>query len=122
MCKLSSLPCHDATLHLLHPHFCVCVCAYVHVDLHFVLSLLLVAAIFVACYYFRYERVKAYAATNPELKGEYARFLEHAMRDYRRLGLTLDAETRGKIEDLKKQCKALETEFHQNMAEDKSCW
>lgn len=44
-----------------------------------------------------YEAVQAYAARGEALEGEDKRFFDRVMRDYRRCGMHLDADTRAKV-------------------------
>ncbi len=67
-----------------------------------------------------YEAVKAYAATNPSLTGEYARMLKHTMRDYRRAGMELPKAQRDKLTEIQKQLTKLSIEFETNIREDET--
>ncbi len=67
-----------------------------------------------------YERVRAVAADETALAGadpEYARFVQHAYRDARRLGLHLDAAARGRAEELQTRISKLCIDFQQTLGE-----
>jgi thimet oligopeptidase len=66
-----------------------------------------------------YEAVHAYAATDEAkaLTGERARALEFTLRDYRRNGFGLPAETRDEIKGLRERLVELSQEFEKNVAE-----
>lgn len=55
------------------------------------------------------------AGRRPRLFGEDLRLFEETMRDYRRAGLHLDAETRARVEGLQKELTALATAFNTNI-------
>jgi Zn-dependent oligopeptidase len=63
--------------------------------------------------------VKEYAATEEaaHLTGEEARFLEFALRDLRRAGHDLDAETRSAVKEMVQKGIGLEVRFQQNIDE-----
>ncbi|MEE2912510.1 MAG: M3 family metallopeptidase, partial [Planctomycetota bacterium] len=67
-----------------------------------------------------YEAVKAYAETKPNLQGEQARYLEHMMRDYRRAGMSLSAEDRTRLNEIKKEIGSLSIEFESNIRSDET--
>jgi len=72
--------------------------------------------------YFREDlnaAVKEYSATEEAqgLEGEQARLLEFVLRDLRRAGHDLDAETRGRVKALTQRAIELEVRFQQNIDE-----
>jgi thimet oligopeptidase len=62
-----------------------------------------------------YKSIKAYAATNPKLRGEDARLLEYQVRDYKRAGLDLPEDQQKVVEDLRKELARDETLFGVNL-------
>src|SRR5215208_2794967 len=62
-----------------------------------------------------YRSVKAYADTNPKLKGEDAKLLTETMRDYRRAGLDLPKARRDEVEKMRKELASLTTDFESNV-------
>jgi len=62
-----------------------------------------------------YAAVKAYAATQPALKGEDKKLFDETLRDYRRAGLNLPKDQRDKVEQLRKEESAMETDFQNNV-------
>ena len=58
-----------------------------------------------------YRSVKAYAATNPKLRGEDARLLEYQLMDYKRAGLDLPEDQQKAVEELRKELARDETLF-----------
>lgn len=64
-----------------------------------------------------YTAVKAFADTKPKLKGEEAKLLEEAMRDYRRAGLALPKAERDEVEAMRKELTGLTTDFESNINE-----
>ena len=62
-----------------------------------------------------YKILKAYADTNPHLKGEDAKLLFETMRDYRRAGLALPKEKRDEVERMRKELSRLTTDFESNV-------
>jgi Zn-dependent oligopeptidase len=62
-----------------------------------------------------YQTLKAYAATNPQLKGEDAKLFTETMRDYRRAGLELPKAQRDEVEQLRKKLSGLSTDFESNI-------
>jgi thimet oligopeptidase len=67
-----------------------------------------------------YAAVKAYAATNPSLRGEQKRLLQHTLRDYRRAGMALSPERRAELTEVQKELTKLSIEFETNIREDES--
>ncbi len=67
-----------------------------------------------------YEVIKAIADTNPELRGEERRLLDHTMRDYRRAGMTLSSKTRETLKEVQKELTRLSIEFEKNIREDET--
>ncbi len=67
-----------------------------------------------------YRAVKAYADTNPDLRGEQGRYLEHMMRDYRRAGMTLPPDDREQLNKIKKEIGTLSIEFESNIRSDET--
>jgi thimet oligopeptidase len=65
-----------------------------------------------------YLAVKAYAAKKETLSPQAQRFVDRLIRDYERLGLNLNADTRRKVEFLKTTIGELCIEFQQNMNEE----
>ncbi|CAM6010102.1 unnamed protein product [Sphagnum balticum] len=65
-----------------------------------------------------YLVVKAYAAKKETLSPQAQRFVDRLIRDYERLGLNLNADTRRKVEFLKTTIGELCIEFQQNMNEE----
>jgi Zn-dependent oligopeptidase len=67
-----------------------------------------------------YKAVKAYAAKGERLSGEDQKYLEEALRDYKRMGLELAKPQQEKLKELQKTLSSLETEFskHINDYED----
>lgn len=63
-----------------------------------------------------YRIIQAYAKTEPKLAGEEAKLLAETLRDYRRAGLTLPAETRRLVEQERKELAALTTDFATHLA------
>jgi Zn-dependent oligopeptidase len=59
--------------------------------------------------------LKAYAASNPQLKGEDAKLFTETMRDYRRAGLELPKVQRDEVEQLRKKLSGLSTDFESNI-------
>ena len=66
-----------------------------------------------------YRAVKAYADTQPRLKGEDAKLLFETMRDYRRAGLALPKTQRDEIERMRKELSGLSTDFEENIEKAK---
>ena len=66
-----------------------------------------------------YEAVSGYAKTDEakSLTGERKRFLDFALRDYRRNGFGLDPAARAHVQDLKNRLVGLGVEFEKNLAE-----
>ncbi|MEY2466868.1 MAG: thimet oligopeptidase, partial [Verrucomicrobiota bacterium] len=62
-----------------------------------------------------YQALKAYAASNPQLKGEDAKLFTETMRDYRRAGLELPKVQRDEVEQLRKKLSGLSTDFESNI-------
>ncbi len=62
-----------------------------------------------------YQAVKAYADTQPKLRGEDAKLLEETLRDYRRAGLSLPKTQRDEIERLRKELSNVSTDFDSNV-------
>ncbi len=62
-----------------------------------------------------YKAVKAYADTNPKLKGEDAKLLYETLRDYRRAGLALAKDQRDEVERRRKELSRLTTDFESNV-------
>jgi thimet oligopeptidase len=62
-----------------------------------------------------YRAVKAYADTQPQLRGEEAKLLTETMRDYRRAGLALPKAQRDEVEKLRKELSAVATDFEGNI-------
>lgn len=62
-----------------------------------------------------YRALKAYADTNPKLKGEDAKLLFETMRDYRRAGLDLPKAERDEVERLRTELSAACTDFENNV-------
>lgn len=67
-----------------------------------------------------YQAVKAFAATNPTLEGERKRLLERLLRDFRRAGMELSAEQRGRLKQIEMEIARLGIEFEKNIREDKT--
>ncbi len=55
------------------------------------------------------------AGRGTRLRGENLKLYEDTLRDYRRAGLALDAATRAKVEDLRKQLARVSSEFDTNI-------
>jgi thimet oligopeptidase len=55
------------------------------------------------------------AGRGTRLRGENKQLFEETIRDYRRAGLALDAATRAKVEDLRKQLARVSSEFDTNI-------
>ena len=64
-----------------------------------------------------YRAVRRYAETQPELDGEDRKLFEETVRDYRRIGFDLPAETRAEVESLRKELSRLETDFQTHINE-----
>lgn len=64
-----------------------------------------------------YESLKSYADQNNEQPEDRKRFIEHTLRDYRRNGLALDAEKRGRLRELNARLTELCQAFEKNLAE-----
>lgn len=62
-----------------------------------------------------YRALKAFAATQPQLRGEDKKLFEETLRDYRRAGLELPKAERDEVEKLRKELTALETDFQNNV-------
>ena len=62
-----------------------------------------------------YRALKAFAATQPQLRGEDKKLFEETLRDYRRAGLELPKAERDEVEKLRKKLTALETDFQNNV-------
>jgi thimet oligopeptidase len=62
-----------------------------------------------------YRAVKAYADTQPKLRGEDAKLLAETLRDYRRAGLGLPKAQRDEVERLRKQLSNVGTDFDSNV-------
>lgn len=62
-----------------------------------------------------YRAVKAYADTQPKLRGEEAKLLEEMLRDYRRAGLSLPKAERDEVERLRKELSNVGTDFDSNV-------
>lgn len=67
-----------------------------------------------------YRVVEAFAnayesGKGTRLRGEDRKLFEDTLRDYRRAGLALDARTRAKVEDLRKQLARVSSEFDTNI-------
>lgn len=65
-----------------------------------------------------FRAVKALAAKEPKLKGEQARILKFALRDFHRSGLDLSPEKRKRVQDIEQQVNKLGIDFGQNIADD----
>jgi thimet oligopeptidase len=65
-----------------------------------------------------FRAVKAFAAKKPKLKGEQARMLKFALRDFHRSGLDLTPEKRKRVQDIEQQVNKLGIDFGQNIADD----
>jgi thimet oligopeptidase len=64
-----------------------------------------------------YAAVKTFAATQPALEGEDAKFFQEVLRDYRRAGLELPKDTRAEVERLRKEVARLATDFERNISQ-----
>ena len=62
-----------------------------------------------------YKSVQAFSRTKTKLAGEPARLLEHALRDYRRAGLSLPPEKRREVEKRRKELADLTNTFQANV-------
>ncbi len=62
-----------------------------------------------------YRALKAYADTQPKLRGEEAKLLRETMRDYRRAGLALPKAERDEVERLRKELSRVATDFESNV-------
>jgi Zn-dependent oligopeptidase len=87
------------------------------VDAHQVLSEYDVKASMRVDVYQRVAAVVGNEALMTSLTPELKRFMEHAYRDARRLGLHLDDDTRKKIEDLKTRISKVGIEYQQAVTE-----
>ena len=67
-----------------------------------------------------YQAIKTYADTKPKLQGERARLLKHALRDFRRSGVSLPKADRDKLKALKKQLTEISIQFEKNIREDET--
>ena len=67
-----------------------------------------------------HQAIMAYADTNPELEGEYARLLEFTLRDYRRAGMALSSEKRAELTGVEKRINELSIEFDENISADET--
>ena len=63
-----------------------------------------------------YNSIKAFAATKPQLAGEDKKLLEETLRDYRRAGLGLPAESRAEVARLRKELGDASADFENNIA------
>ncbi len=66
-----------------------------------------------------YAAVKAFAATQPKLAGEDAKFFTETLRDYKRAGLELPPAGRAEVERLRKELSRLTTDFESNVTKAK---
>lgn len=64
-----------------------------------------------------YRIVKAYANKGEKLEAEDKKYLDELMRDYRRLGMELDSESKTRLQNLKKLLSEKETQFSSNIQE-----
>jgi thimet oligopeptidase len=62
-----------------------------------------------------YRAIKAYAATQPQLRGEDGKLLSETMRDYRRAGLDLPKPDRDDVERMRKELSGISTDFEENI-------
>ncbi len=62
-----------------------------------------------------YRAIKAFAVTNPKLKGEDEKLLGETMRDYKRAGLELPKGERDEVERIRKDLARLTTDFDSNV-------
>ncbi len=62
-----------------------------------------------------YQAVKAYADTQPPLKGQDAKLLAETLRDYRRAGLQLPKAQRDQVEQMRKELSRLTTDYESNI-------
>ncbi|MHC4219137.1 MAG: M3 family metallopeptidase, partial [Planctomycetota bacterium] len=67
-----------------------------------------------------YRAVKDFADTNPTLRGEQQRLLEHTLRDFRRAGMDLPSDQRDKLKAVQKEITRLSIEFEKNIREDET--
>ena len=67
-----------------------------------------------------FEGLEEFAATGPDLEGERARLLEHALRDFRRAGMDLSAEERERLKQLEFDLNEVEQEFSTNIRDDET--
>ncbi|EGD75641.1 Thop1 protein [Salpingoeca rosetta] len=67
-----------------------------------------------------YLAFQAFEDTKQELHGEEKRYLDRTLRDYRRVGLHLDEETRNKVKEINKRCATLGIQLSENLSEDKT--
>jgi len=66
-----------------------------------------------------YAAVKAYAKTQPRLKGEDEKLFTETMRDYRRAGLELPKSEQKEVEKMRKELSRLTTDFESNVTKAK---
>jgi len=66
------------------------------------------------------KAVQRYAGLGEPLEGEDARFLDRMLRDFRRNGLTLPADKRAELMEVKKRISELAITFQKNLNEDTS--
>ena len=62
-----------------------------------------------------YRALKAFAATNPQLRGEDKKLFDETLRDYRRAGLELPKADRDEVERMRKELSSLATDFQNNV-------
>ncbi len=67
-----------------------------------------------------YRVLADFAAQEPELEPEFARYLEFLLRDYRRAGMQLGAEQRGRLAAIEEELTELSIEFQRNIADDET--
>ncbi len=65
-----------------------------------------------------YEAVRAFADQQSELDDLQQRMLDHALRDFRRAGMALEAPQRTQLAQIKREITKLSIEFETNIRED----
>ncbi|MBI3547609.1 MAG: Zn-dependent oligopeptidase [Elusimicrobia bacterium] len=67
-----------------------------------------------------YTVLKAYAAKKERLDGEDAQLVEKTLLDFKRNGLELSAQDRGKVKEIKQKIVSIQNDFSKNVSEEKT--
>jgi thimet oligopeptidase len=67
-----------------------------------------------------FNAVTEFSRSSPRLDADQQRLLDHTLRDFRRAGMALDADTRGELKEVQKKVTKLSIDFERNIREDET--